>query len=56
MASKNHRWYAESLYVQSNRPWEKNTKKIFNTWAAYGVTTVSKATLRTSGKQCSNII
>ena len=34
----------ESLYVQSNRPWEKNTKKIFNTWAAYGVTVVGNTT------------
>jgi hypothetical protein len=34
----------ESLYVQSNRPWEQNTKKIFNTWAAYGVTAVNNST------------
>jgi len=33
----------DSLYIQSNRPWEKNTKKIFNTWAAYGVTAVGNS-------------
>ena len=34
----------ESLYIQSNRPWEQNAKKIFNTWAAYGVTAVGNST------------
>ena len=34
----------ESLFIQSNRPWEQNTKKIFNTWAAYGVTAVNNST------------
>ncbi len=33
----------ESLYIQSNRPWEQNTKKVFNTWAAYGVTAVNNS-------------
>ena len=33
----------DSLYIQSNRPWEKNTKKILNTWAAYGVTAVGNS-------------
>ena len=33
----------DSLYIQSNRPWEQNTKKIFNTWAAYGVTAESNS-------------
>ena len=28
----------DSLYIQSNRPWEGNKKKIFNTWAAYTAT------------------
>ena len=34
----------DSLYIQSNRPWEQNTKKIFNTWAAYGVTVENNST------------
>ena len=34
----------DSLYIQSNRPWEQNTKKIFNTWAAYGVTVANNST------------
>jgi len=34
----------DSLYIQSNRPWEKNKKKIFNTWAAYGVTALGNST------------
>ena len=34
----------DSLYIQSNRPWEKNTRKIFNTWAAYGVTAKNNST------------
>ena len=34
----------ESLYIQSNRPWEQNIKKSFNTWAAYGVTTENNST------------
>jgi len=33
-----------ALYIQSNRPWEQNTKKVFNTWAAYGVTVVNNST------------
>lgn len=33
-----------SMYIQSNRPWEQNTNKTFNTWAAYGVTAVNKST------------
>lgn len=28
----------DSLYIQSNRPWERNKKRIFNTWAAYTAT------------------
>ncbi len=31
----NHPLVRKSLYIQSNRPWEQNNKKIFNTWAAY---------------------
>ena len=34
----------DSLYIQSNRPWEQNTKKVFNTWAAYGVTPANNST------------
>ena len=33
-----------ALYIQSNRPWEQNTKKVFNTWAAYGVTVANNST------------
>jgi arylsulfatase A-like enzyme len=32
---KNHPLVRSSLYIQSNRPWEQNNKKVYNTWAAY---------------------
>ena len=31
-----------SLFIQSNRPWEENNKKVNNTWAAYQVARTSE--------------
>ncbi len=33
--AKDHSLVRETLYIQSNRPWEQNNRKIYKTWGVY---------------------